>query len=108
MAGAFERDFFLMSTEQIAQVTKDLEGEPRNGWKPGLVPFLDDDQDDYVCLDTTTPAAPVAECWRGHSAPLLTAPSLTAWMDAFAAALEKGDYVEDPERGSFRRKTAAR
>jgi cell wall assembly regulator SMI1 len=105
VAGAFERDFFLSSTEQIAQIKKDLEAEPRNGWKPGMIPFLDDDQDDYVCLDTTTPGTPVVECWRGQTAARPAAPSLTTWLEAFAEALEKGEYVEDPERGSFRRKT---
>jgi cell wall assembly regulator SMI1 len=103
--GAFERDFFLMSTEQIASALKELVAEPSNGWKPGLVPFLDDEQDDFVCLDTTAPGVPVVECWRGQSTATETAPSLTAWLEGFFTALEKGEYIEDPERGSFRRKS---
>jgi len=103
--GAFERSFFLLSTEQIAQAKKELEAEPRNGWKPGLIPFLDDDQDDYVCLDTTKPGTPVVECWRGQPEAVPTAPSLTAWLEGFAAAMEKGEYFEDSERGAFRRKS---
>ena len=94
-----------MSTEQIAEAAKDLAAEPRNGWKAGLIPLLDDDQDDFVCLDTTHAGAPVVECWRGHSAATVTAPTLVAWLEGFAAALEKGEYVEDSERGSFQRKS---
>lgn len=102
--GGFERSFSLMSAQQIAETFKALEAEPRNGWKPGLIPFLDDDQDDYVCLDTTQPAMSVVECWRGQTAPIAAAPSLTAWLESFATAIEKGEYLEDPERGSFQRK----
>jgi hypothetical protein len=104
--GAFERDFFLPNTAQIAQAINDLRSEPGNGWKPGLIPFLADDQDDFLCLDTTRPGTPVAECWRGKTIPRLTAPSVTSWLEEFAAALERSEYVEDPERGSFRRKTS--
>ncbi len=43
---------------------------------------------------------------RGQAEATVTAPSLTAWLEGFAAALEQGEYVEDPERGSFRRKSA--
>ncbi len=105
VVGAFERDFFLLSTDRIAEANRDLEAEPSNGWKPEMIPFLDDDQDDFVCLDRTRPGPPVVECWRGQTAARVTAPSLTAWLEGFAAALDKGEYVEDPERGSFRRKS---
>jgi cell wall assembly regulator SMI1 len=104
VVGAFERNFCLLSTEQIAASKTDLKAEPRNGWKPGMIPIMDDDQDDYVCLDTTRPGTPVVECWRGQSEAKATAPSLTAWLEQFAAAIEKGEYVEDPERGGFRRR----
>ena len=102
---SFERSFFLLDTHEIAEVMKDLGTEPRNGWKPGLIPFLDDGLDDFVCLDTTQAGVPVVECWRGQSHAAVTAPSLTAWLEGFAAALEKGEYFEDPERGSFQRKS---
>ena len=103
--GSIWSGVFLLGTDQIAETMKDLAEEPRNSWKPGLIPFMDDDQDDYVCLDTTQAGVPVVECWRGQSHAAVTAPSLTAWMEDFAAALGKGEYVEDPERGSFQRKS---
>jgi cell wall assembly regulator SMI1 len=105
VTGAFERNFFLLDDGQILEVKKDLDAEPRNGWKHGLIPILDDEQDNVVCLDPTRPGTPVVECWRGQGELTVAASSLTAWLESFAAALEKGEYVEDPERGSFRRKS---
>jgi cell wall assembly regulator SMI1 len=103
--GAFERSFFLLGAEQIAEAKKELDAEPRNGWKSGLIPVLEDEQDDVVCLDTTRPGPAVVEVWHGQSEPVVVAPSLTAWLEGFADALEKDTYYEDPERGSFRRKS---
>lgn len=105
VAGAFERNYFLLSTDQIAETNRDLTAEPRAGWKPGLIPFLDDEQDNYGCLDTTRPGTPVVESWHGKAEPTVTSPSLKAWLEDFAAAMEKGEYYEEPERGSFRKKS---
>src|SRR5207244_2389087 len=104
VAGAFERSFFLLSTDEIAEMYKDLAAEPRNGWKRGLIPFLDDEQEDFVGLDTTQAGTPVVECWRGQTHPSVTAPALTKWLGDFAAELANQQYHEDPERGNFHRK----
>jgi hypothetical protein len=40
----------------------------------------------------------------GRSNQQLLAPSLLAWLNDFVVAAERGNYVEDPERGDFFRK----
>ncbi len=101
VAGAFVQSFHLLSAEQIANVKKELDARPSPDWDSGWIPFLDDDNDNYVCLDTRQPGIPVRECWRGKGQHAVVAESLTAWGEQFLAALEKGAYVEDPERGDF-------
>jgi cell wall assembly regulator SMI1 len=106
--GAFENCFFLMSTAQIAEATRDLRADPPAGWQAGWVPFLEDDANSFVVIDTEQPGAPVREVWRGRTDHPVVAPSLTAWVQGFLDGLEKGAYVEDPERGTFLRKEPAR
>ena len=91
--------------EMLYQALHTGAAEPRNGWKPGMIPVLNDDQDNFVCLDTTRPGVPLVECWRGRDAAIDVAPSLTAWLTGFVSAVEHGDYFEDDERGTFRKKS---
>jgi cell wall assembly regulator SMI1 len=102
--GAFIQSFHLMSTQQIAQVKKELDPEKSSNWNRGWIPFLDDDNDNYVCLDTGQPGFPVREFWRGQEQHAVVAESLAAWVKQFVTALEKGEYAEDPERGDFNKK----
>ncbi len=103
--GAFFLGFHLLSTNQIVQVKRELDADKALHWHPAWLPFLDDDNDNYVCLDTRQPGSPVRECWRGRPVHEIVAGSLTAWLEHFLAALEKGEYVEDPERGDLVKKT---
>lgn len=99
--GAFEQNWILMSIEEIAESKKELDAQPHEGWHKDWLPFLDDDNGNYLCLDLGSPGSPVRECWRGRADHPLKSPSLIAWLEAFVNALERGAYVEDPERGSF-------
>jgi hypothetical protein len=94
-----------MSTDDIAGAAKELAGQPDRGWHAEWVPFLDDYQDDYVCLDPTRPGNPVREVWRGTTEHPVAAPSLTAWVAGLLQGVEAGAYAEDPERGGFHRKS---
>ena len=102
--GAFESNWSLLSTKQIADVKKELDAQASPNWNAAWIPFLCDDGNS-VCIDTRQPGFPVRECWPSTSQHAIVAPSLTAWVTDFLAALERGEYVEDPERGSFRRKS---
>lgn len=99
--GAFEQNWYLMSTEDIAEAKKELDAEAHAGWHKDWIPFLDDDNGNYLCLDLGSPNAPVRECWRGRAEHPQVAPSLTTWLEAFVNNLERGAYAEDPERGSL-------
>ena len=99
--GAFEQSWMLLSTEEIAEAKKELDEHPHEGWQKDWLPFLGDDSGDYLCLDLGSPSCPVRECWRGRADHPVIAPSLSAWLEAFVAALERGAYVEDPERGTL-------
>src|SRR5262249_55812953 len=49
--GGFEQDWILLSSDRIAEVKRDLDGDAAagdSGWKTAWVPFLDDDSGDYV------------------------------------------------------------
>ena len=99
--GAFEQNWILMSTEEIADAKKELDDHPHEGWRKNWLPFLDDDNGDYRCLDLDSPGCPVLECWRGRADHPVVAPSLSAWLESFVTALERGAYAEDPERGTL-------
>ena len=53
--GAFESNWNLLSTRQIAEVKKELDAEASPNWNAAWVPFLDDDADNYVCIDARQP-----------------------------------------------------
>jgi cell wall assembly regulator SMI1 len=99
--GAFEQSWMLLSTEEIAEAKKELDEHPHEGWQKDWLPFLGDDNGDYRCLNLGSPGCPVLECWRGRADHPVIAPSLSAWLESFVAALERGAYVEDPERGTL-------
>jgi cell wall assembly regulator SMI1 len=99
--GAFEQGWILMSTDEIAEAKKELDDHPHEGWHSHFLPFLGDDNGDYLCLDASSPGCPVLECWRGRADHPVVAPSLSAWLEAFVTALERGAYAEDPERGTL-------
>ncbi len=105
--GRFEQDWRLMSADEIAAARAELDADPEYGWSPRWLPFLDDDAGDYLFLDTGQPGDPVRAFWQDQSERPTVAPSLGAWLEAFVAAVERGEYVEDPERGSFLRKHPA-
>ena len=104
--GRFEQDWGLMSTDEIAAAKGDLDADAESsGWSPTWVPFLDDDAGDYLCLDTGKATAPVRAFWQGRRGHPIISAALTAWLEEFVAALERGEYVEDPERGTFLRRS---
>jgi cell wall assembly regulator SMI1 len=102
--GAFVDSWNLMSTDEIADAKKELDAEGHAGWQRGWIPFLDDDNDNYLCLDPGQPGAAVRECWRGNPEHKVIAPALRAWVERFLQDLEGGRYYEDPERGIFLRR----
>jgi cell wall assembly regulator SMI1 len=101
--GHFEQDWDLMNAAQIVAAKKELDAGDRasTGWQTAWIPFLSDDADDYLCLDTSQPGAPVHAFWRGKTDHPAIARSLAAWLDDFVNALEHEEYHEDPERGSL-------
>jgi cell wall assembly regulator SMI1 len=100
--GCFENNWQLMGTEQIAAALTDLTAG--GAWRQSWIPFLDDDAGDYVFLDTSAAPAPVREFWLGKQ-PVTVAASIVEWLERFVTAVERGQYVEDPERGAFVRRT---
>ena len=78
-----------------------MDAEKAANWKPDWIPFLDDDNDNYVCVDSKQPGHPVLECWRDKEQPVNAANTLASWVEQLLHGLEKGQYAEDPERGSF-------
>jgi cell wall assembly regulator SMI1 len=103
--GAFEQSWILMSTEEIADAKKELDAEKHEGWHKNWLPFLDDDNGNYLCLDLGTAHGPVRECWRGRADHPVAAPSLAVWLENFVSALEDGAYAEDAERGTLTRRS---
>jgi cell wall assembly regulator SMI1 len=105
IVGKFQEDWQLMSTTAIAEARKELDVESaRTGWQKSWLPFLDDDAGDYLVLDTSARPAPVREFWPANPEHRVVAPSLGEWLDDFVTHVEKGEYVEDSERGTFMRK----
>jgi cell wall assembly regulator SMI1 len=103
--GALEENWHPMSTSEIADAKRELDAEGHPGWQRSWIPFLDDDNDNYLCLAPAEPGVPVRECWRGKAEHPVAAPSLAAWVEHFLHGLENGEYAADPERGGFHRNT---
>lgn len=103
--GAFEENWHLMSTAEIAAAKKELDAQPHEGWQRSWLPLFDDDSGNYLCVDLQAPDHPLRECWRGRADHPLAAPSLSAWLAKVVADLEAGAYIEDPERGSLLRRS---
>lgn len=103
--GRFEEDWRLMSAAEIVAAKAERDADAvRTGWNLAWLPFLDDDAGDYLCLDASQPNGPVRAFWLGRRDHPLLSPSLLAWLNEFVTAVERGEYVEDSERGSFLRK----
>jgi cell wall assembly regulator SMI1 len=105
-AGYFIDHWLLLGTSKIAAAKADLDtvgGE--YGWKKDWLPFLDDDGGNFVVLDLSKKEPAVLAYWMGEKTENL-APSLEAWLSAFVKEVEAGLYHEDPERGTFSRRTA--
>jgi cell wall assembly regulator SMI1 len=101
----FEEDWILMGSRQIAEAKRELDADAtETGWQAAWIPFLDDDAGDYLGLDTRRPGAAVREFWQDRTEHLEIAPSLPVWLESVVSAMERGEYEEDPERGSFIRK----
>jgi cell wall assembly regulator SMI1 len=101
----FEENWILMSSGQIAEAKRELDADAaETGWQPVWIPFLDDDAGDYVCLDTSQPGVPVREFWLDRKEHPVVAPSLEACLAERIEAMERGEFSEDPERGTFLRR----
>jgi cell wall assembly regulator SMI1 len=96
--GHFEGDWDLLSSAQIADAAKELPA--------GCMPFLGDDNGNYLCLDMRAAGPPVKAFWTGKPELEPVASSLTACLTDFVAAVERGAYHEDPERGTLFRTDA--
>jgi cell wall assembly regulator SMI1 len=103
--GRFERDWLLMSTQTIAAAKRNLDADAATtGWQTSWLPVFDDDAGDYLCLDTALAECPVRAYYLENKEHSIVAPSLSAWFTDFVTNVERGKYVEDPERGTFVRK----
>jgi cell wall assembly regulator SMI1 len=105
-AGTFRDHWYLMGTSEIESAWRELTGQPESGWKREWVPFLEDDRGNYVFLDTSHPGGSVREYWETNPERPTAAPSLAAWLQEFVAAVERGEYAQDAERGLFVRRRA--
>jgi cell wall assembly regulator SMI1 len=101
--GAIQESWQLLSAAEVVSTYQECLKEP--GWRKGWIPFLADDQGDYVLLDTETVGHPVREVWRGKPGASIVANSLGAWATTFADDVTAGKYTEDSERGEFIRAT---
>ena len=105
-AGALVQSWMLMGTGQIHAAKNTLDaGDPATGWRPDWVPFLEDDAGNYVCVDPSGPGASVREYWAGKAEHPVVAPSLRQWLETFVEGVDRGEYVEEPERGRFLKRT---
>ncbi len=102
---AFEQSFSLMNAAQIAARAAALKVNPPPGWQAGFLPFLEDRAESYVVIDLAQLGLPVHEVWRDKPDSPVVAYSLRGWLKRFAEGVEHGAYAEDPERGTFFRKS---
>jgi cell wall assembly regulator SMI1 len=109
LVGCFEESWNLMSAQAITEAKKELDSDTtgaveKSGWQRGWIPFVDDDGGDYLCLDTGEAGVPVRALYFGSTELPVVAPSLAPWLGDFVSAVERGEYVEDLERGVFLRR----
>jgi cell wall assembly regulator SMI1 len=104
--GAFEEDWLLLSAQDIAANKNDLEHDSGAGWDGDWIPLLANDAGDFLFLDTSQASRPVRHFSLGQTEHSIAAPSLAAWLRDFVENVERGHYVEDPERGRFLRQHA--
>jgi cell wall assembly regulator SMI1 len=102
--GRFEGDWLLMSCRNIAATWNDLLQDPAAGWNKKWIPFLDNDAGDFLFLDTSRQGSPLRYFCLGEKDQATAAPSLAEWLREFVDNVERGNYAEDPERGTFPRK----
>jgi cell wall assembly regulator SMI1 len=103
--GAFEQDWILLSTERITAAKRMLDADAAAiAWHTDWIPFLDNDAGDYLCLDRAALPSPVRAFWLAGAEHPAVAASLADWLEDFVIHVEKGDYAEDPERGTFLRR----
>jgi cell wall assembly regulator SMI1 len=100
-AGCFYEQWYLLSTVQIAKVHDELVKGQKGRFRAEGVPFLNDDRDNCVFLDTSQEPPPVREFWQKNKDQPTLAPSLAAWLEDFVNGVEAGEFTEDPERGHF-------
>src|SRR5262249_3641764 len=86
--GCFRDNWILMSTTAIAKAKHELDSDTagenaKSGWKPSLIPFLDDNGGNYLCVDASQPSAPVHGFWLGRTDQAAEAPSIAAWLRSF-------------------------
>jgi cell wall assembly regulator SMI1 len=106
-SGRFLEGWVLMSADEAESAWKELTSAPEASrvWRPEWVPFMEDDRDNYVFLDTSQSGAPVREFWAKNPEKPTVAPSFEAWLEQFVTAVEANQYAQDPERGWFVRQT---
>lgn len=102
LIGGFEQDWILLSSERIAAAKRLLDVDAASsGWHRDWVPFLDNDAGDYLCFDA---GASVRAFRLGKQEHPVVAASLADWLGEFVTNVENGNYVEEPERGTFLRR----
>jgi cell wall assembly regulator SMI1 len=104
--GSLVERWRLMGSGEIVAARGELNPRtnPASGWNAAWIPFLEDDDGDYMFLDTSRPEPTVHEFWLGKPEHPAVAGSLSERLESFVAAVERGEYVEDPERGDFLRR----
>jgi cell wall assembly regulator SMI1 len=99
--GQLEQTWVFLTADRIAEAKRELDAEAEDtGWQREWIPILEDDQGGFLVLDGER----VLAFWPGQGDPADVAPSLQAWIADFVAAVERGEYTEDPERGDFIRR----
>ncbi len=97
-----------MSLGTILDAKKELDEAARThqfqDWRTEWVPFLGDDEGNFVIVDTTATPPSVREFWEDRDTHPVVAPSFGDWIAEFVTAVEHGEYTEDSERGEFLRK----
>jgi cell wall assembly regulator SMI1 len=103
--GCFWERWYLLSSVQVGETYQQMLREEKDRWRSEWVPFLGDDRDNCVFLDTSQEGPPMREFWQKNPEQPTTAPSLAAWLAEFVSGLEAGQFTEDPDRGHFVRRS---